>query len=160
MKTLQVNHKQMYCYSLKHLIYYTGQKYERNTFVFAPIFHEMNSMILNILHTHTHTYVVVCGLWNVGPLLFNGCAKFLDIGTNWNTLSSMCRIQSIPSMPNGWHVRWVCWPCKNWDVSSFQELCTDPCHMGPLIIMPQHEVMVQQWAIKMPSTKCTCVLCP
>ena len=63
MKTLQVNHKQMYCYSLKHLIYYTGQKYERNTFVFAPIFHEMNSMILNILHTHTRTLLfVACGM--------------------------------------------------------------------------------------------------
>ncbi len=30
--------------------------------------------------------------------------------------------------------RWVCWPCKNWDVFSFQELCTDPCNMGPCII--------------------------
>jgi hypothetical protein len=30
---------------------------------------------------------VDCGLWNVVPLLFNGCAKLLDIGGNWNTLS-------------------------------------------------------------------------
>ncbi len=85
-----------------------------------------------------------CGLWNVGPLLFNGCAKLLDIGRNWNTLS-YTPIQSIPNMLNGWHVRWVCWPSKNWDVFSFQELCTDPCNMGPCIIMLQHEVMVVRW---------------
>ncbi len=34
------------------------------------------------------------------------------------------------------------WPCKNWDVFSFQELCTDPCIMGSCNIMLQHEVMV------------------
>ncbi len=51
-------------------------------------------------------------------------------------------IQSILNTLNGWHVRWVCWPCKNWDVFSFQELCTDPGNMGPCIIMLQHEVMV------------------
>ncbi len=67
-------------------------------------------------------------------LLFNGCAKLLDIGRNWNPLSYMT-IQSIPNMLNGWHVRWVCWSCKNWDVFSFQELCTDPCNMGLCIIM-------------------------
>ncbi len=33
-------------------------------------------------------------------------------------------------MLNGWHLRWVCWPCKNLDVFSFQELCTDPCKHG------------------------------
>ncbi len=49
-------------------------------------------------------------------------------------------------MLNGWHVRWVCWPCKNWDVFSFQEFCTDPCTIGPCIIMLQHEVMVvDEW---------------
>jgi hypothetical protein len=39
---------------------------------------------------------VDCGLGNVVPLLFNGCAKLLDIGGNWTTLS----IQSIPNMLN------------------------------------------------------------
>ncbi len=29
---------------------------------------------------------VDCGLWNVGPLLFSGCAKLLDIDSNWNTV--------------------------------------------------------------------------
>ncbi len=69
----------------------------------------------------------------------------LDIDRNWNTLS-YTPIQSIPNMLNGWHVRWVCWPFKNWDVFSFQELCIDPCNMGLCIIMLQHEVMVvDEW---------------
>ncbi len=97
--------------------------------------------------------------WNVGPLLFNGCAKLLDIGRNWNTLSYTL-IQSIPNMLNGWHVRWVCWPCKNWDVFSFQELCTDPCKMGPCVIMLQHEVMVvDEWHNNVPRDHVTVSLC-
>ncbi|KTG01964.1 hypothetical protein cypCar_00045787 [Cyprinus carpio] len=44
--------------------------------------------------------VLTCGLWNVGPLLFNGCAKLLVIGRNWNTVS-YTPIQSIPNMLNG-----------------------------------------------------------
>ncbi len=98
-------------------------------------------MQCNTSPSHRVDQVVDCGLWNVGPLLFNGCAKLLDIDRNWNTLLYM-PIQSIPNMLNGWHVRWVCQPCKNWDVFSFQELCTNPCSMGPCIIMLQHEVMV------------------
>ncbi len=120
-----------------------------------------------------HIELIRCWLWNVGPLLFNGCVKLLDVGRNWNTLS-YTPIQSISNMVSAWHVRWVCWPCKNWDVFSFLELCTDPCNMGPCIIMLQHEVM--SWmngttmglrissrylcAFKMPSIKCTCVRCP
>ncbi len=95
----------------------------------------------NTSPSHRVDQVVDCGLWDVGPLLFNGCVKLLDIGRNWNTLS-YTPIQSIPNMLNVWHVRWVCWPSKNWEVFSFQELCTDPCNMGPCIIMLQHEVMV------------------
>jgi hypothetical protein len=34
-------------------------------------------------------------MWNVVPLLFNGCAKLLNIGNNWNTLSYTSS-QSIP----------------------------------------------------------------
>ncbi len=121
--------------------------------------------------SHRVDQVVDCGLWNVGPLLFNGCAKLLDIGRNWNTLS-YTPIQSIPNMLNGWHIWWVCWLCKNWDVFSFQELCTDPCNMGPCIIMLQHELMVMdEWhnngpqdfvtvslCIQNAINKCTCVL--
>ncbi len=72
-----------------------------------------------------------------------------------------CRIHSsIPNMLNGWHVRWVCWPCKNWDVFSFQELCTDPCNMGPCIIMLHHEVMVvDEWHNNGPQDLVTVSLC-
>ena len=40
----------------------------------------------------------------------------------------------------------LCWPWKNWDIFSFQELCTDPCDMGCAIIMLKHLVMVaDEW---------------
>ncbi len=60
----------------------------------------------NTSPSHRVDQVVDCGLWNIGPLLFTGCAKLLEIGRNWNTLS-YTPIQSIPNMLNGWHVRWV-----------------------------------------------------
>ncbi len=37
---------------------------------------------------------------DVGPLLFNGCVKLLDIVRNWNTLL-YTPIQSIPNMLHG-----------------------------------------------------------
>ncbi len=111
----------------------------------------------NTSPSHRVDKVVDCGLWNVGSLLF--CVKLLDIGRNWNTLS-YTPIQSIPNMLNGWHVRWVCWPCNNWDVFSFQELCTDPCNMGLWIIMLQHEVMVMdEWHNNGPQELITVSLC-
>ncbi len=55
---------------------YTEQNYKCNTFVFAPIFHEFSSPL------HRVDQVVNFGLLNVGPLLFNGCAKLLVIGRN------------------------------------------------------------------------------
>ncbi len=104
---------------------------------------------------HRVDQVVDCGLRNVGPLLFNGCAKLLDIVRNWYTLS-YTPIQRIPNMLN----EWVCWPCKNCDVFSFQELCTDPCNMGPCIIMLQHEVMVvDEWHNNGPQDLITVSLC-
>ncbi len=113
----------------------------------------------NTSPSHKVDQVVDCGLWNVGPLFFNCCAKVLDIGRNWNTLS-YTPIQSIPNMLNGWHVWWVCWPCKNWDVFSFQELCTDPCNIGPSIIMLQHKVMVvEEWHNNGPQDLVTVSLC-
>ncbi len=78
-------------------------------------------------------------MWPVecGPFLF----KLLDIGGYW-----IYADPEHPNMLNGWHVRWVCWSCKNWNVFSFHELCTDSCNMGPCIIMLQHEVMVvDEW---------------
>ncbi len=43
-------------------------------------------MQCNTSPSHRVDQVVNCGLWNFGPLLFNGCVKLLDIGRNWNTL--------------------------------------------------------------------------
>ena len=86
-------------------------------------------MQLNISRSHRVDQAVDCGLWNVISLIFYGCVKLLDIGGNWNMLS-YTSTQSIPNMLNGWHV-WVCRPWKNWDIFSFQELCTDPFDRGP-----------------------------
>uniref|UniRef100_A0A6Q2YBC2 non-specific serine/threonine protein kinase n=1 Tax=Esox lucius TaxID=8010 RepID=A0A6Q2YBC2_ESOLU len=57
-------------------------------------------MQCNTSPSHRVDQVVDCGLWNVGPLLFNGCVKLLNIGRTWNTLS-YTPIQSIPNMLNG-----------------------------------------------------------
>jgi hypothetical protein len=100
--------------------------------------HHICLMQRDTFSSHRVDQAFDCGLWNVVPLLFNGCAKLLDIGENWNTLSYMS-IQSIPNLLSGWHVWWECSPWKNWDIFRFQELCTDPCDMGPCIIM------VKQW---------------
>ncbi len=118
----------------------------------------------NTSPSHRVDRVVDCGLWNVGPLHFNGCVKLLNIGRNWNTLSYM-PIQSIPNMLNGWQVWWVCWPFKNWDVFSFQELCTDTCNMRWWLWMNGSTMGLRissQYlcAFKMPSIKCTCARCP
>ena len=99
----------------------------------------------NTSPSHRVDQAVDCGLWNVVPLLFNGCVKLLDIGGNWNILLYTL-IQSIPNMLNGWHVWWVCKPWKNWNIFSFQELCTDPCDTGLCIFMLKHEVMAaEEW---------------
>ncbi len=97
----------------------------------------------NTSPSHRVDQVVGCGLWNVGPLLFNGCAKLLDYCQELENAV----VYADPEHPkHAQWVTWVCWPCKNWDVFSFQELCTDPCNMGPCIIMQQHEVMVvDEW---------------
>ena len=47
---------------------------------------------------HRVDQAVDCGLWNFVPLLLNGCARLLDIGGKWNTLSYTL-IQNIPNMP-------------------------------------------------------------
>ena len=33
--------------------------------------------------SHRVDQAVLCGLWNVVPLLYNGCANLLDIGGKW-----------------------------------------------------------------------------
>ncbi len=68
--------------------------------------------------------------------------SFGDFYVSNDVRASYTRIQSIPNMLIGRHVRWVCWPCNNWDVFSFQELCTNLCNIRMCIIILQHEVMV------------------
>jgi hypothetical protein len=110
-------------------------------------------------HLHRVDQAADCGLWNDVPLLFSGCAKLLDIGGNWNMLS-YTSIQSIPNMLNWWHVWWVCRSWQNWNIFSFYELCTDPCDMGPCIIMLKHEVMaVDEWPDNGPQDLITVSLC-
>jgi hypothetical protein len=43
-------------------------------------------MQCNTSPSHRVDQAVDYGLWNVVSIIFNGCAKFLDIGGNWNTL--------------------------------------------------------------------------
>lgn len=79
-----------------------------------------------------------CGLWNVGRLLFSGCARLPDIGRNWNTLSSRL-IYSIAKMLSGWR------PVSLLAIQElghfrFQELFAYPCNMGPCIML-QPELM-------------------
>ncbi len=54
--------------------------------------------------SHRVDQVVDCGLCDVGPLLFNGCAKLLDIGRKWKTLSY------TPDPEHPKHAQWVTCP--------------------------------------------------
>ncbi len=82
--------------------------------------------------------IVACGmLVHFSSMAVRSCWILAGTGTR-------C-VYAGPEHPK--HAQWVtcpvvCWPCKNWDVFSSQELCTDPCNMGLCIIMLQHEVMV------------------
>ncbi len=112
---------------LFYCILYTEQNYKRNTFVFAPIFLLLKCAVLlywrgpggsenhsvsgvtticltqcNTSPSHRVDQVVDCGLWKVGPLLFNGCWKFLDIGRNWNT-PCIIMLQHEVMVGDEWH---------------------------------------------------------
>ncbi len=125
----------------------------------------------NTSPSHRVDQVVDCGLWNVVPLLFNGCAKLLDIGRNWNTLSYIHRSRASQTCSMGdmsgeytGHTRTGMFSASR---NCVQILET----WGLCIIMLQHEVMVVDdttmglrissrylCAFKMPSIKCTCSL--
>ena len=85
--------------------------------------------------SHRVDQVVDCGLWNAGPILFNGCAKLLEFGRKWNTLSYTYCLRSVGDMSVEYagHARTGMFSASR---------CTDPCNMGLCIIMLQHEVMV------------------
>ena len=51
-------------------------------------------------------------------------------------------------------------PWKNWDIFSFQELCTDPCDIGLCVIMLKHDVMeADEWHDNGPQKLVTVSLC-
>ncbi len=64
-----------------------------------------------------------------------------DIGRNWNTLSYTL-IQSIQTCSMGDMSGEYAGHARTGMFFSFQKVCTDPCNMGPCIIMLQHEMMV------------------
>jgi len=85
-----------------------------------------------IIYMDICSKVVDCGLWSVGPLLFNGWI-LAGPGTRCRSRASQtCSVCDMSGEYAG-HART--------DVFSFQELCTDPFNMGSCIIMVQHEVM-------------------
>ncbi len=127
--------------------------------------------LCNTSPSHRVDQVVDCGLWNVGPLLFNGCVKLLDIARNWNTLS-YTPIQSIPNMLNGWHeyaghAKTVMFSASR---NCVQILTTwgralSCCNMRWWSWMNGTTMFLRissrfLCAFKMPLIKCTCVCCP
>ena len=101
---------------------------------------------------------VDCGLWNVVPLLFNGFVKLLDIGGNWNTLST--------------HRSSASQTCSMGDMSGkYIGHVRTGTFLGPCIIMLKRRRLngttmglriSSQYlcALKLPSIKCNCVHCP
>ncbi len=96
---------------------------------------------------------------DVGPLLFNGCVKLLDIGRNWNTLAY------TPDPEHPKHAQWVTCPVS---MLAMQELgCFQlpgivyrSLQHGACIIMLQHEVMVvDEWHNNGPQDLVTVSLC-
>lgn len=118
---------------------------------------------------HIFTYVVDqvvdCCPRNVGPLLFNGCAKWLDIVRNWNMLL-YTPIWGIPNMLNGWRVQWVCYPCENWDELLATWGCAKSCcnfRQWTQINSTAMGLRILLWYLctfNMPPIKCTCVCRP
>ncbi len=76
-------------------------------------------MQCNTSPSHRVDQVVDCDLWNVGPLLFNGCVKLLDIGRNWNMLSCTEHLK---------HAQWMTCPVS---MLAMQEL---GCIQLPVIV--------------------------
>ncbi len=127
----------------------------------------------NTSPSHRVDQVVDCGLWNVGPLLFNGCAKLLDIGRNWNTLSYMpiqstqtCSMGDISGEYSG-HARTGMFSASR---NCVQILATQGCalscyNMSRWLWMNGTTMGLRissryLCAFKMPSMKCTCDRCP
>lgn len=50
------------------------------------ILHDGYGLMTDICLRHRVDQAVDCGLLNVGPLLFDGGVKLLEVGRNWNNL--------------------------------------------------------------------------
>ncbi len=78
-------------------------------------------------------------------------------------LAGTAVVYADPEHPK--HAQWVTCPVSMLAMQelgcfSFQKLCTDPCNMGPCIIMLQHEVMVvDEWQKNGPQDLITVSLC-
>ncbi len=113
----------------------------------------------NTSPSHRVDQVVDCGLWNVGPLLFNGCAKLLDIGRTGthchirrSRASQTCSMGDMSGEYAG-HARTGMFSASR---NCVQILAT----WGPCIIMLQHEVMVvDEWHNNGPQDLVTVSLC-
>ncbi len=118
----------------------------------------------NTSPSHRVNQVVDCSLLNVDPLLFNGCAKLLDIGRNWNTLSCT-PIQSMSAEYAG-HARTGMFSASR---NCVQILATwsrplSCCNMRGWSWMNGTTMVLRissryLCAFKMPSIKCICVCC-
>ena len=81
--------------------------------------------------------IVACGmLSHSSSMAVRSCWILAETGTH----CCRCRSRISQRKLNCWHVWWVCRPWKNWDIFSFQEMCTDPCDMGSRYVMLKHEL--------------------
>ena len=96
--------------------------------------------------------IVACGmLSHSSSMAVQSCWIMAGTGTRCRTRRS--RASQTCSMGDVWR---VCRPLMNWDIFSFQELCTDPCDMGLCIIMPKHELMAaDEWHDNGPQDRVT-----
>ena len=94
-------------------------------------------------HSHRVDQDVDCCLWNVVPLLYNGCVKLLDIGGNWNKLS----YTSIQSIPNSSIVDMSGEYAGHGRTGTFSRNCVQIPATWSCIIMLKHElVAADEWA--------------
>ncbi len=81
-------------------------------------------------------------------MLVHSSSMLCEVAGYWQELEHtvVYADPGIPNMLNGWRVGEYAGHARTGMFFSFQELCTDPCNMGPCIIMLQHEVrVVDEW---------------
>ncbi len=123
--------------------------------------------------SHRVDQVVDCGLWNVGPLLFNGCVKLLDISRNWtrcrirrSRASQTCSMGDMSGEYAG-HARTGMFSASRncVEILATWGRALSCCNMSWWSWMNGTTMGLRissryLCAFKMPSIKCTCVRCP